>query len=145
MSLVSFAAKLAVKPRGPVEEAIFEHIWQQTPVEKVLVALIDAEVLLYSQNPAGAVPGGSDPKPLVTQGGDGKPAMLVFTSRARMAAIAKQLPDPAAAPLAMSFRDVLRWAPVELGLAINLGSALAAECTSAHLDVLRRQAGVFRP
>ena len=145
MSLVSFAAKLAVKPRGTVEEAIFEHIWQQTPVEKVLAALIDAEVLIYSQNPAGAVPGGSDPRPLVTQGGDGKPAMLVFTSRERTAAIARQLPDPAAAPLAMPFRDVLRWAPVELGLAINLGSALAAECSSAHLDVLRRQAGIFRP
>ena len=145
MSLVSYAAKLAIKPKGPVEEAIFEHIWQQTPVEKVLAALLDSEVLLYSQNPAGAVPGGEDPKPLVTQGGDGKPAMVVFTSRERAASIAKQMPDPNAAPLTMPFREVLRWAPIELGLAINLGSALAAECTSAHMDALRRQSGDFRP
>ena len=145
MSLVSYAAKLAVKPKGPVEEAIFRHIWEQTPVETVLAALMDAEVLVFSQNPAGAVPGGSDPKPLVTQGGDGKPAMVVFTSRERAAAIAKQMPDPAAAPLAMPFREVLRWAPIELGLTINLGSALVAECTSAHMDALRRQAGIFRP
>ena len=145
MSLVSFAAKLAIKPKGPVEEAIFEHIWQQTPVEKVLAALMESEVLLFSQNPAGAVPGGEDPKPLVTQGGDGKPAMLVFTSRERATSIARQMPDPSAAPLTMPFREVLRWAPIELGLAINLGSALAAECTSAHMDALRRQSGVFRP
>ena len=35
--------------------------------------------------------------------------------------------------------------PVELGLALNPGSALGAECTSAHRDALRRRAGVFRP
>ncbi|MFY9315878.1 MAG: SseB family protein [Burkholderiales bacterium] len=145
MSLVSFAAKLAIKPKGPVEEAIFEHIWQQTPVEKVLAALMESEVLLYSQNSAGATGGGADPKPLVTQGGDGKPAMLVFTSRERAASVAKQMPDASAAPLTMPFREVLRWAPIELGLAINLGSALAAECTSAHMDALRRQSGDFRP
>lgn len=145
MSLVSFAAKLAIKPKGPVEEAIFEHIWQQTPVEKVLAALLESQVLLYSQNPAGAVPGGADPKPLVAQGGDGKPAMLVFTSPERAAGIAKQLPDPSAAPLTMPFRDVLRWAPIELGLAINLGSALAAECGADKMDALRRQTGIFRP
>jgi hypothetical protein len=106
---------------------------------------MESEVLLFSQNPAGAVPGGEDPKPLVAQGGDGKPAMLVFTSRERAASIAKQMPDPSAAPLTMPFREVLRWAPIELGLAINLGSALAAECSSAHMDTLRRQSGVFRP
>jgi hypothetical protein len=145
MSLVSYAAKLAVKPKGKAEEAIFAHIWQQTPVDTVLAALLDAEVLLFSQNPAGAVPGGTDPKPLVTQGGDGKPAMLVFTSRERSASVAKQLPDPSVAPIAMPFREVLKWAPIELGLIVNLGTALAAEATSAHLDALRRQSGIFRP
>ena len=34
---------------------------------------------------------------------------------------------------------------VELGLAINAGSALAAECTPAQMNALRRQAGIFRP
>jgi hypothetical protein len=145
MSLVSYAAKLAVKPKGAVEEAIFEHIWQQKPVETVLAKLLEAEVLLYSQNPAGAVPGGSDPLPLVSQGNDGNPVMLVFTTRDRAAAIAKQLPDPDAAPLAMPFKEVLKWAPIELGLAINLGSALAAEASAAQMDALRRQAGIFRP
>jgi hypothetical protein len=114
-------------------------------VETVLAKLLEAEVLLYSQNPAGATPGGSDPKPLVTQGNDGSPVMLVFTTRDRAAAIAKQLPDPDAAPLQMPFKDVLKWAPVELGLAVNLGTALAAEASAAQMDALRRQAGVFRP
>ena len=36
MSLISYAAKLAIKSKGPVEEAIFRHIWEQTPVETVL-------------------------------------------------------------------------------------------------------------
>ena len=102
-------------------------------------------MLLYSQNPADAVPGGADPKPLVTQGSDGNPSMLVFTSRERAASIAKQLPVPNAAPLHMPFRDVLKWAQVELGLWVNFGNALAVEATSAHLDDLRRKAGVFRP
>ena len=140
MSLVSYAAKLAIKPKGLVEEAIFEHIWQQTPIETVLAPLMQAEVFLYAQKSDGP-----DPKPLVMQGGDGKPAMLVFTSRERAASVAKQLPPGSAEPLTQPFKEVLRWAPIELGLAINTGSALAAECTSAHLDALRRQAGVFRP
>jgi len=140
MSLVSYAAKLAIKPKGPVEEAIFEHIWQQTPVETVLAALLQADVFLYSQKSEGP-----DPKPLVMQGGDGKPAMLVFTTRERAAAVAKQLPPGSAEPLTQPFKEVLRWAPVELGLAINHGSALFAECTSAQMDALRRDAGVFRP
>ena len=43
MSLVSYAAKLAIKPRGAVEEAIFEHIWQQTPIEPVLAVANEGE------------------------------------------------------------------------------------------------------
>jgi hypothetical protein len=140
MSLISAAAKLAIKPKGPVELAIFDHIWQQTPVETVLAALMEAEVFYYADNS-----GGSEPKPLVTQGNDGKPGMLVFTTRERSAAIAKQMPDPSAAPVSTPFREILKWAPVELGLIVNLGTALAAEATSAHLDALRRQAGIFRP
>ena len=140
MSLVSYAAKLAIKPKGPVELAIFDHIWQQTPVETVLAALMDAEVFYYAEKS-----GGAEAKPLVTQGNDGRPAMLVFTTRERAAGIAKQMPDPSAAPLATPFRDLLRWAPIELGLIVNLGTALAAEATSAQLDALRRQAGIFRP
>ena len=144
-SLAYHAAKLAIRPKGPLEEAIFEHIWQQTPIETVLAALMDSEVFFYSQNPADTVPGGADPKPLAMHGADGKPVMLVFTRRERAASVAKQLPDPAAAPLAMPFREVLRWAPIELGLVINFGSAVQAHCTSAHMDTLRRQSGVFRP
>ena len=140
MSLVSYAAKLAIKPKGPVEEAIFEHIWQQTPVETVLAALMQAEVFLYAQKSDGP-----DPKPLVMQGGDGRPAMLVFTTRERSSGIARQLPPGSADSLTQPFKEVLRWAPVELGLSINSGSALAAECTAAQMDALRRQAGVFRP
>jgi hypothetical protein len=139
VSLVSYAAKLAIKPKGPVEEAIFEHIWQQTPVETVLAALMQADVLLYAQKSDGP-----DPKPLVTQGGDGKPAMLVFTSRERTASVARQLP-PGSEPLTQPFKEVLRWVPIELGLAINQGSALAAQCASSHMDALRQQAGIFRP
>src|SRR6185369_17677496 len=140
MSLVSYAAKLAIKPKGPVKEAIFEHIWQQTPIEGVLALMMQAEVFLYAQKSDGP-----DPKPLVMQGRDGNPAMLVFTSRDRAASVAKQLPPGSAEPLTQPVKEVLRWAPIELGLAINTGSALAAECTSAHLDVLRQQAGIFRP
>jgi hypothetical protein len=65
-SLAYHAAKLAIRPKGPLEEAIFEHIWQQTPLETVLAELMRAD-------------------------------------------------------------------------------ALRAECTSTHMDTLRRQAGVFRP
>jgi hypothetical protein len=140
MSLVSYAAKLAIKPKGPVEEAIFEHIWQQTPIETVLAPLMQSEVFLYAQKS-----GGPDPKPLVMQGRDGKPAMLVFTSRDRAASVAKQLPPGSAEPLTQPFKEVLRWAPVELGMAINSGSALGAECTPAQMDALRKQAGIFRP
>jgi hypothetical protein len=140
MGLISAAAKLAIKPKGAVELAIFDHIWQQTPVETVLAPLMDVEVFFFAENSEGA-----QPKPLVSQGNDGKPGMLVFTTRERSAAIAKQMPDPAAAPQAMPFRELLRWAPVELGLLVNLGTALAAEATPAQLDVLRRQAGIFRP
>jgi hypothetical protein len=140
VSLISAAAKLAIKPKGPVELAIFDHIWQQTPVETVLAALMDAEVFYYAENS-----GGPEPKPLVTQGNDGTPGILVFTTRERSAAIAKQMPDPSAAPASMSFREILKWAPIELGLIVNLGTALSAEATSAHMDALRRQAGIFRP
>jgi hypothetical protein len=140
MSLVSYAAKLAIKPKGPVEEAIFGHIWQQTPIETVLAALMQAEVFLYARKSDGP-----DPKPLVMQGRDGNPAMLVFTSRERSAAVARQLPEGSAQPLTQAFMEVLRWAPIELGLVINSGSALGAECTSSHMDVLRKQAGIFRP
>jgi SseB protein N-terminal domain len=145
MSLALYAAKLLIKPKGPVETALFDHIWQQKPIETVLAELMRAEVFLFAQNPADAVAGGADPKPLVMRGKDGVPAMLVFTSRERCAAIAKQMPDPAAAPLTMPFKDVLRWVPVELGVAINSGSALGAECTPAQMDTLRKLAGVFRP
>lgn len=141
MSLVSFAAKLATKPQGPVEHAIFDHIWKQTPIEGVLAELMRAEVLLYLQNPGDA----ADPKPLVMQGSGGAPVMLVFTSAARTSSMEKQLPPGSKAPTAMPFKDVLGWAPVELGLAINPGSALGAECAAAHMDTLRRQAGIFRP
>jgi hypothetical protein len=144
MGLLSFVAKNTIKPRGKAEEAIFAHIWEQTPVESVLQALLDSEVLLFSQNPAGAVPGG-DPKPLVTEGRDGQPAMLVFTSRERSSTIARQMPDPSAAPLAMPFREVLRWAPAELGLIVNMGTALTAEATAAQMAAVRKQAGIFRP
>lgn len=140
MSLVSYAAKLAIKPKGPVEEAIFEHIWQQRPIETVLAPLMQAEVFLYVQKSDGP-----DPKPLATQGADGKPVMLVFTTRERAASIAKQLPPGAAEAMTQPFKEVLRWVPIELGLAINNGSALAAECAASHLDVLRKQAGIFRP
>src|SRR6476660_1193800 len=140
MSLVSYAAKLAIKPKGAVEEAIFEHIWQQTPIETVLTPLMQSEVFLYVQKSDGP-----DPKPLATQGADGKPVMLVFTTRERAAAIAKQLPPGSAEAMTQPFKEVLRWAPVELGLSINSGSALAAECAAAHMDVLRKQAGIFRP
>jgi len=140
MSLVSYAAKLAIKPKGAVEEAIFEHIWQGTPVETVLAALLQAEVFLYAQKSDGP-----DPKPLVMKGGDGNPAMLVFTTRERAAAVAKQLPPGSAEPLTQPFKDVLRWTPIELGLAINSGSALAADCTPAQMNALRKTAGLFRP
>ena len=140
MGLISAAAKLAIKPKGPVEEAIFRHIWEQTPVETVLEPLLQAEVYYFAENP-----GASEPKPLVSQGNDGKPGILVFTTRERSAGIAKQMPDPSAAPQAAKFSELLRWAPVELGLIVNLGTALAAEATAAQLDVLRRQAGIFRP
>ena len=140
MSLVSYAAKLAIKPKGPVEEAIFEHIWQQTPIETVLAALMKADVFLYAQPSDGP-----DPKPLAMAGDDGKPMMLLFTTRERAASIAKQLPPGSSDGMTQPFKDVLRWAPIELGMAINSGSALAAECTAAHLDALRKQAGIFRP
>ncbi len=104
---------------------------------------MSADVVLYLQN-AGE-PGGADPKPLAMQGSGGGPVMLVFTSSARTSSIAKQLPAGTDAAKTLPFKDVLRWAPVELGLAINPGSALGAECTSAHMDTLRRQAGLFRP
>ena len=55
------------------------------------------------------------------------------------------MPDPAAAPLAIPFKEALSWAPIELGLAINHGSALGAECTPAQMNALRKQAGIFRP
>ena len=139
-SLVSYAAKLAIKPKGPVEEAIFEHIWQQTPIETVLAALMQSDVFLYTQQSDGP-----DPKPLASQGGDGKPVMLVFTTKERAAAIAKQLPPGSSEGMTQPFKEVLRWAPIELGLAINSGSALAAECAAAHMDALRQQAGIFRP
>ncbi|HUK05517.1 MAG TPA: SseB family protein [Burkholderiales bacterium] len=144
-SLAYHAAKLAIRPKGPLEEAIFEHIWQQTPLETVLAELVRADVHLFAQATLEAIAAGAEPRPLVTRGDDGKPAMLVFSSEARAAATAKGLPPGAASPLTQPFSEVLRWAPIELGLAINLGSALAAGCTSAHMDVLRRQAGVFRP
>jgi len=139
-SLAYHAAKLAIRPKGPVEEALFEHIWQQAPIETVLAALMQADVCLYAQKSDGP-----DPKPLAMQGDDGKPAMIVFTSAARAAAVARQLPPGAAAPLTQPFKEVLRWAPIELGLVINNGSALAAACTSSHMDALRKQAGIFRP
>lgn len=145
MSLVSIAAKLAIKPKGPVELALFDHIWQQTPIESVLAELMRAEVYLFAQSTAEAIAGGADPKPLVMAGSGGKPVMLVFTSLERCAAIAKQMPAGSSAPLTMPFAEVLRRVPVELGLAINTGSAIAAECTSAHMDALRKQAGIFRP
>ena len=141
MGLISIAAKLAIKPKGPVEEAIFAHIWEQTPVETVLEPLMQAEVYFFAEKSDG----GAEPKPLLSQGNDGKPGMLVFTTRERSAAIAKQMPDPSAAPRALPFKEILRWAPVELGLLVNLGTALAAEASAAQLDVLRRQAGIFRP
>ena len=140
MSLISYAAKLAIKPKGPVEEAIFEHIWQQTPIEPVLAALMKSDVFLYTQKSDGP-----DPKPLATQGNDGKPVMLVFTTRERAASIAKQLPPGSPDGITQPFTEVLRWAPIELGLAINSGSALAAECAASHMDALRQQAGIFRP
>ena len=140
MGLISAAAKLAIKPRGPVELAIFDHIWQQTPVETVLAPLMKSEVFLYAQPSDGP-----DPKPLAMAGSDGKPVMLVFTRRERAAAIAKQLPPGSAEGMTQPFAEVLRWAPIELGLAINSGSALAAECGASHMDALRKQAGIFRP
>lgn len=145
MSLASYAAKLAIRPQGPVETALFDHIWAQTPIETVLAELMRAEVHLYAQSAAEAIAGGADPKPLVMQGRDGIPAMLVFTSPGRCTAVAKQMPAGAAPPLTMPFREVLRWVPIELGLAINSGSALAAECTPAQMNALRKQAGIFRP
>lgn len=145
MSLASYAAKLMIKPQGPVEAALFGHIWQQKPVETVLDELMRSEVHLYAQSTAEAIAGGADPKPLVMGGKDGTPAMLVFTRAERCAAIAKQMPAGSAAPLAMPFKDVLRWAPVELGLAINPGSALSVECSAAQMNGLRKQAGLFRP
>ncbi|HUN69545.1 MAG TPA: SseB family protein [Burkholderiales bacterium] len=145
MSLVSYAAKLAIRPQGPVELALFDHIWAQTPVQTVLAELMRAEVHLFAQSTAEAIAAGADPKPLVMQARDGNPAILVFTSLGRCAAIARQMPDPAAAPLTMPFKDVLRWVPIELGLAINSGSALAAECTPAQMNELRKQTGIFRP
>jgi type III secretion system (T3SS) SseB-like protein len=145
MSLVSYAAKLAIRPQGPVEGALFEHIWAQKPIATVLAELMGAEVFLFAGASAEAIAAGADPKPLVMQGKGGGPAILVFTGRARCAAIAKQMPDPSAAPLAMPFREVLRWVPIELGLAINPGCALAAECTPAQMNELRKQAGIFRP
>ena len=145
MSLVSYAAKLAIRPQGAVEIALFDHIWTQTPIENVLAALMGADVHLFAQSSAEAIAAGADPKPLVMRGRDGNPAILVFTSHGRCAAIAKQMPAGAAPPLAMPFRDALRWVPIELGLAINSGSALAAECTPAQMNALRKQAGIFRP
>jgi hypothetical protein len=111
----------------------------------VLAELMRAEVHLFAQSTAEAIAAGADPKPLVMQGRDGNPAILVFTSPGRCAAIARQMPAGAAAPLTMPFRDVLHWVPIELGLAINSGSALAAECTPAQMNELRKQAGIFRP
>ena len=145
MSLVSFAAKLATRPQGAVELALFDHIWKQTPIETVLAELMRSEVFLFAQNPVQAVAGGADPKPLVMQGSGGNPLMLVFTSQARSAAVARRLPPGGNSGLSMPFKDVLRWVPIELGLAINSGAALGAECTPAHMDALRRQAGIFRP
>ena len=145
MSLALYAAKFALKPKGPVETALFDHIWQQKSLEDVLTALMLTEVFLFVENPAAAVPGGADPKPLAMHGKDGNPVMLVFTTAERCGAIRKQMPDPAAVPLKFPFKEVLRWAPINLGLAINLGSALGAECTPAQMNELRKQAGIFRP
>ena len=145
MSLALYAARLLLKPKGAVETALFGHIWQQKPIETVLAALMLSEVFLFAQNPADAVAGGADQKPLAMQGKDGNPVMLVFTSAERCAAIRKSMPDPAAAPMKMPFKEVLRWAPIELGLAINTNSALGAECTPAQMNELRKQAGIFRP
>src|SRR5688572_33469208 len=129
MGLISAAAKLAIKPKGAVELAIFDHIWQQTPVETVLAPLMDAEVYFFAENSEGA-----QPKPLVSLGNDGKPGMLVFTTKERSSTIAKKMPDTLAVPLVISIKELLRWAPVELGLLVNLGTALAAEATPAQLD-----------
>jgi hypothetical protein len=145
MSLVSYAAKVALKPKGPVELALFDHIWQQTPLESVLAELVRADVYLFAQSTAAEIAGGADPKPLVMAGKDGNPVMLVFTSLERCSTIAKQMPAGSTAPLTMPFLEVLRRVPVELGLAINTGSALSAECSSAQMDALRKQAGIFRP
>jgi hypothetical protein len=144
-SLAYHAAKLAIRPKGALEEAIFEHIWQQTPLESVLAELMRSDVHLFAQNTPEAIAAGTEPKPLAMQGDDGKPAMLVFTSEARAAVSAKHLPPGSAPPFKLPFREVLRWAPIELGLVINFRSAVQARFTSAHMDVLRRQAGVFRP
>jgi hypothetical protein len=144
-SLAYHAAKLAIRPKGPLEEAIFEHIWQQTPLETVLAELIRSDVHLFAQNSPEAIAAGAEPKPLAMEGEDGKPAMLVFTSEARAAVSAKRLPPGSAPAFKQAFREVLRWAPIELGLVINPGSAVQAHCTSAHMDALRRQSGVFRP
>jgi hypothetical protein len=143
VSLVSALAKLLTKPQGAVELAIFEHIWQQTPVENVLAELMRAEVFLFAQGAAEAFVAGQDPKPLVSQGKDGAPQLLVFTSPARSKAIARQMPAPSSG-LSLAFKDVLRWMPLELGLAVNAGTALAAECSAAQVGVLRQQAGIFR-
>ena len=144
-SLAYHAAKLAIRPKGPLEESIFEHIWQQTPFETVLAELMRSDVYLLAQTTPEAIAAGAEPKPLAMKGEDGKPAMLVFTSEARAAATARSLPPGSAPPFKQPFKEVLRWAPIELGLVINSGSAVQAQCTSAHMDALRRQAGVFRP
>ena len=124
---------------------IFEHIWQQTPLETVLAELMRADVYFFAQTTLEAVAAGAEPRPLAMKGEDGKPAMLVFSSETRAAATAKELPPGSTPALTQPFREVLRWAPIELGLVINSGSLLQAACTSAHMDALRRQSGIFRP
>jgi len=123
-------------PITPLETAISQARQGQLPVVDMLRLFARSEVVV----PSGALvhPDGRGLQPLQLEA-DGRPMTVCFTDQVRMDDDVR-----AAAPYALRVRGdwVLRWLPLDRGLAVNPGSSLGFDIPAEGLRRFLMEAGL---
>ena len=137
MGLFQSLLLLGTTPANELERTLLAFLKQKVTLDQFLTDLTKSRVFLLTKAAPSAPDSLAGITPLVIVSG-GRDVLCVFTSPRRSSGIQRRVPAFGFG-LEIEFRSVLKWAPAELGMAINAGTLFSMEATAQGLAELRLQ------
>lgn len=133
MGLFHSILLIGTKPKNALEESLMAFLKGRSDVPAWIAALKSSRVTVLVKNPPTE---NAQMAPLVIEGGDGRPALCVFTHPDRALPVQKRMPEFGYA-LETEFGAVVATTPQGFGMQFNTGTLFSTEVLPEGVDELR--------